>query len=274
MVAAAPADGPLTPAVVGHLVRDLVTRGRSQALIEVPDDEPLRLTPIRAWPNNGRWTGHTIEPDGYDQREVRNAPSAAVFNIEFASRRGRIRDGLSSADILTETEAHLAAEASSRPVKALTQDLNLVGSSSNQWGEIAAGLRDNPGVSVIAPGVGTHVHHMRANPADSMVELRAQLLRDIEALCGIGGILTVTDAAAIQALWRVATVRTFNPVARLIEAEAERKLNASYSFNRDAWIAAPQVELSRGLAQRATGVQRLVTAGMEVAEARRVMGLA
>ena len=63
-------------------------------------------------------------------------------------------------------------------------------------------------------------------------------------------------------------MRTFTPIARLIEAEAAAKLDQPYELNRDAWFAASHSERARLIAARAGGAARLMSqAGMTEADA-------
>ena len=111
------------------------------------------------------------------------------------------------------------------------------------------------------------------DPKRGALELREQLREDIASQFGLTGLLTRTDAGAIQELWRVAVVRTFEPMARLIEAEASAKLGTEIRLATDRWVAAPHSEVARAINQRASAVGRLVTAGIEPERAITLAGM-
>ena len=271
LAAAAPDAGPLTPYALADCGRRLASRGEWSALVEIGDDGELILTPFDATPRFGVWTGQTRERDGIRPRAVQ-APADMVFHVELAARP--LPFGASTRDILTAIEGSLAGDLRSglRGRAVLTMDRALAATGSGVRDQITKSLQDGytdaegaGKVPVLPPGVEPA---SMGGELDWIPQQREQLFGEVEALFGIPGLLRPSDGQAAHAAWRLATVRTFTPLARQIEDEARAKLDEPYTLNRDAWFAASHSERARLIAARAGGVSRLVNqAGMQAADA-------
>ena len=136
-----------------------------------------------------------------------------------------------------------------------------------------AGTAGKRHATVVAEIEQSRVGTLQPDPSSAAVQLRAQVRDDVAAAFGVIGLLSEAQDASAHGDWRVATTRTFEPLARLVEDEAARKLDAPVRFNRQAFIAAPHSEIARAIAQRATAVQRLQAAGMDLDRAVALVGL-
>ena len=270
LAAAAPSDGPLTPRIMYDLGTRLALHGRWSGFAEVRDDGELQLTPFNAWAVRGVWTGITQEQDGRLPRNIR-APGAAVFHVELPARP--IPPNASTVEMLTAIETAAVGEArrgmSGRAV--LTLPIEERATTADDWTKIAewlegkyTGARGAGRVPIMPPGV---LPATMGGDERERVPLREQAFEEVEAMLGLPGLLRPVDGAAAHAAWRIATVRTFGPLARLIEDEAALKLDRPYRLNRDAWFAASHSERARLIAARAGGIARLVGAGMTAQEA-------
>lgn len=274
LATAAPGDGPLTPWLLFDCGFRLGLRGKWQAVIEVGPDGRLKLTPFDAWPDRGVWIGSTRERDGRDSRNL-SVPADAVFRIELPG--GSPVSLLSStASLAYANEWSLGKEVGTVAHNVFTTDIGLLNSPPETRDEISESIdkimQKAGGPPVLPAGVFPGAR-LGPQPSAGQLQLREQLRLQVEAHFGIMGLLSEMDGTAVHALWRVAVVRTFDPLARLVEMEAADKLDSAYTLNRDAWIAAPHSELARATAQRATAVQRLTAAGVEVDTAREAVGL-
>ena len=274
LAAVAPQDGPLNGDVLCDMGYQLGLRGRWAGVIEVGLDGELTVTPFDATPYAGMWQGSTRERDGFAPRTLR-VPAAAVFHISLPVQP--VGAGSSTREMLEAAETALLGEARSglhgRAV--LTIPIEERASRPEQWTEIAEWLNELYGaargagrVPVLPPGV--KPGQMGGEGAvEGNVLLRDQAFAEVEAQFGIPGLLrAAADGAAAHAYWRLAVVRTFTPIAKMIEAEALRKLEAPANLNIGAWFAAAHGDRARLIAARAGAMRRLTEAGMTVAEAR------
>ena len=275
LAAMAPDSGPVTPELMFDCGCHLGRFGRWQAFIDVRADGTLRLTPFDAWANNGQWEGNTRERAGRASRHL-TVPDDAVVAVGLPG--GPPLGALSStASIHHANERAIAQDATTPNGRVITMGLESLNIGSRARAEIAQSVEDARGGVMVLPA-GTALGSRGSgvigpDPSQGSLELRKQLRTEVEALFGIQGLLSDMDAAAVNNLWRVASVRTFGPMARLVEDEAARKLDAPVRLNRRALIAAPVSEVARSVAQRAMALERMVNAGVGLAEARAAAGL-
>ncbi len=274
LAAAAPENGPLNGDVLCDMGYRLGLRGWWAGVIEVGADGELTVTPFDATPYAGMWHGSTREHDGFASRNLR-VPAAAVFRIRLPVQP--VGAGSSTREMLEAAETALLGEARTglhgRAV--LTIPIEERASRPEQWTDIADWLQERYGaqrgaglVPVLPPGV--KPSQMGGEAAvEGNVLLRDQAFAEVEAQFGIPGLLrSATDGAAAHAYWRLAVVRTFTPIAKMIEAEALRKLEAPANLNIGAWFAAAHGDRARLIAARAGAMRRLTEAGMSIADAR------
>ncbi len=276
MLAAAAPGAPLTARLLQDCGWRLGLRGQWTAVIEVGPDGNLVLTPFDAWPSEGFWNGTTREKDGRTPRSL-IVPADAVFHVALpAPPLGPLS---STASIAYELERGMAREAALPVGRLIGMAPELAAAAKSARDEMAStflGSIETASVGVMPPGFSASQNDsgkVGPDPSDGAIALRDQMRADVEGHFGIVGLLSRMDAGAVQELWRVATVRTFGPIADLIEAEAADKLGEPVTLRRDRWVAAPHSEVARAMAQRAAGVGRLVTAGVAVVDARAAMGM-
>ena len=276
MLAAAAPGAPLTARLLQDCGWRLGMRGQWTAVIEVGPGGNLVLTPFDAWPSEGFWNGASRERDGRTSRSL-IVPAAAVFHVELpAPPLGMLS---STASIAYELDRGMAREAAIPTGRLIETNVELASVSKPVRDDMAStflGAVEKASVAVMPPGFKANQNdsgRVGPDPSDAAIKLRDQMRADVEGHFGIVGLLSRMDAGAVQELWRVATVRTFGPIADLIEAEAADKLGEPVTLRRDRWVAAPHSEIARAQSQRAAGVARLVSAGVDVADARAAMGL-
>ena len=271
---AAPAAGPLTARLLADCGYRLARRGRWTAVIEIDGDGDPVLTPFDAWPNNGVWTGATRENDGRQSRALQ-VPSAAVVNVQLPAPP--INPLSSTYEILRELESGFVGDVraglAGRAV--ITMDDPAVGMTAEQHDALARDLEDryagarNAGRVPVLPAYAKPAQMGGGSADDYRIPLREQLFTEAEAQFGITGLLRPgADGASAHAHWRLAVVRTFTPIANLIEAEASAKLETEIRLDRSAWFAAAHGDRARLIVARANATSRLVTAGMSIADAQ------
>ena len=276
LAAAAPDDGePLDAVTLYDMGFRLGWRGRWSGLIEVARDGDVILTPFDGTPTNGVWVGVTRERDGHTPRTVR-APAAAVF--EVALPVPPVAAGTSTNDLLTALETALCSDAeralSGRAV--LVMDRGMAALGADARATITKSLQDGYGdatkrgdVPVLPPGVSPATMG-GTEAAGRMVDARNQVFTEVEAQYGVTGLLRpASDGASAHAHWRLAVVKTFAPMAKLIEAEAVRKLAERVTLDRSAWFAAAHGDRARLIVARSRAVSQLAALeGVTVEQAR------
>ena len=219
VLAAAAPGGVVTPALALVMGHRLTTRGRFTGLVEVGADGQFTIEPMDAWVNRGRWTGSTVPLDGDTGRSV-VAPDDAVVNVRWpdapVSRRGDF------ATIIEELDGAMLADAKT-PVQWLLplsfEHLNTGSTGRAMINEQLAALQ---GVLAVPTGVDVgKATQIGPSPSEGALKLREQLRTDVEAAFGIIGLLSETEGVGIHGHWRVATVRTFEPLAVAIESELQ-----------------------------------------------------
>ena len=271
-LATAAPGGAVTPAVAYQVGRNLALTGRFTGLVEVDADGGYAIEPMDAWLHSGTWHGTTRPLDGDDNSRSVVAPDDAVVNVRWPDAPVSRRTSLS--DIIEQLEGALLADCKTPSQWLLPLSLDHLNVGVKGREQLNTDLSDLEGVRTVPTGVqAQQATHIGPSPEDGALKLRAQLRTDVEAAFGLIGLLSETDGVAIHGHWRVATVRTFEPLARLVEAELTRKVPGASRFNRAAWVAAPHSEVARATAQRAVAVQRLVAAGMDLDRAVRLAGM-
>ncbi len=286
-LAVASPGGALDAPTCQAIGRDLALRGRSTWLIEVDPDGEYSITRMMAWLNNGRWTG-TTHPLSGDLGSTVTAPDGAVLNFRFLDGQAPVSRLNPLGGLAAEIENAALSEAEV-PVGRLVGAKDFAaGLTAGQRSDVSRGLRrgnapapagdfpnDPSGRVHVLPAEfdGSRVGALGPNPAPALVSLRAQVRDDTAAAFGIIGLLSEAQDASAHSDWRVATIRAFEPLMLLVEAEAARKLDAPVRFDRRKLIAAPHSETARAVSQRAGAVQRLQAAGMDLDRAVQLAGL-
>ena len=277
VLAGAAPDGALDTYICYAIGRSLGLRGRFTGLIEVGPDGELSVTPMDAWLNNGRWTGTTRPRDGDTGRTV-TAPDAAVFHVRFPDGQAPVSRVNPLGELAAGLDGAMIDETEVPALRVIGLNPTAVAVTGTQRGDVDKSIEKATAdgkrhATVVAEIEQSRFGTLQPDPSSAAVQLRAQVRDDVAAAFGVIGLLSEAQDASAHGDWRVATTRTFEPLARLVEDEAARKLDAPVRFHRPAFIAAPHSEIARAIAQRATAVQRLVAAGMEIDRAVALVGL-
>ena len=277
----AAAVDPLTPRVIEHLVSDFLRHGSGKAVVDLDEDGNTTLTPFRGGiTQNGVYTGNTMDHLTLAEEHI-NVSHERVIDVRLVSGAPRIGPLIAATRALVRIDKNIEIDAKSgmrgRPI--IKVDPNFVNTTGKQRDAMANSLKENfSGViqrdqtPVLPAGYDTD---MLGGP-EGITQIggtRAELRQDVQGLMGVNGLLTTDDAQAVHSLWRLAVVRTFVPIARLIEDETESKLDRRVTLNQDAWVIAPIMEQAQGINRRTQALKNLVDAGFDRDEARRIVGL-
>ena len=275
IAAASPGAAPFDASTLADLGYRLARRGKWTAVIELDRDGGVQLTPFDAWARGGVWSGITRERDGRNGRAL-SAPSEAVFHVELSAPP--INPLSSTYELLRSLEAGLIGDARSGMAgRALIRLAPEAASySTDQQDQLAASVEQrytgskNAGRVPVLPAYAVPDTMGGEVGGADRVQLREQCFAETEAQFGITGLLRpASDGASAHAHWRLAVVKTFAPIANLIEAEAERKLGEPAGLDRSAWFAAAHGDRARLIVARANAVTRLAgLEGVSVATAR------
>ena len=271
ILAAASPGGALDAPTCFGIGRALAYRGWFTGLVQLDANGDPYIVPMDAWLHNGIWTGTTRPLSGEIGATVR-APDAAVLNVRYPDGQAPVSRVNPLSDLGAALEASMISEARVPVLRLLGLDPSGATTTPMQHGAIDKSIDDAVSAgkhhaTVAAMIDQSRIGSMHPDPSSGAVALRGQVRDDVAAAFGVLGLLSEAQDASGQSDWRVATKRTWEPLAMLVEAEAVRKLETPVRFNRRAWIAAPHSEVARAVAQRAAAVQRLVAAGMELERA-------
>lgn len=279
VLAAGAPGGALDAAMAFDMGRTLGLRGHWEALISVGDNGDPELTPADLWINNGRWTG-TTRPLSGDLGNSVAAPDAAIVSVRLPGGQPPLARLNPAHEIGERLEGALIAEAETPVVNLIGTGVQLLNTPAKTRQEIndslEAGVETGKRVMVTPTDVETaKIGKVRPDPSENALRLREQLRTDVEAAYGVQGLLSGTEGSstALSAVWRVAVVRAFDPLANLCELELDRKIGGGIRFNRSNWIAAPHSEIARAVAQRAGAAARLIAAGIDADRALALCGM-
>ncbi len=271
-LAAATPGAPLTGEVLYWAGRQLGLRGKATLAIML-EGEAATLLPYAATRKGDQWTGSVTLPDGNTAKH--DTEDGGVVHLVLAGG-APIGAGDSAASLAVVVDAAAATEASIPPGHAINMGEQMARAGKEVRDQIAAtfgAALARSGLVVMPPGA-EHGQHYGPEPSAGLVALREQVRNDIEAAFGITGLLQpLTGRDSGPAAWRLAIVRTFNPLASMVEVEASAKLETEIRLNRDAWIPASHLDLARAAALRSQAANRLVQAGFSNEDAARLAGL-
>ena len=109
-------------------------------------------------------------------------------------------------------------------------------------------------------------HRFGIDPPESAVELRRDVGRDVLAACGIPPVLANHSAAgtSMREAWRQMTVGTIEPVAAMMGDQLSEALGERVTL---------KMPRAADVATLARAMQSLTGAGMQLEQAREVVGL-
>ena len=288
-------DGPemitsaLTPAVMMLIGRSMIRRGEVVFRIDV-DDGMLQLQPamshsITGGPDPRTWQ-YLIQTGGPSESVSVSLPADSVVHCIYASEPDSPYRGVSpltvaylSGQLSANTVASLRSEASG-PVGSFLplpgvdggdETLNLlktdVGKSDGKMSFVES-MADSWESGGNPPSGDWKQMRYGPTPPASMVELAQHARLEVYSACGIPpGLFIASAANSVRESWRMALAGTIEPIAKLVIAELQRKLDPSLTISFDRLRASDEIM------GRARAFAGLVNGGMEIERAVSVSGL-
>ena len=280
-------DGPVAMALgpyMGMVGRALMECGEAIFVIEF-DDNGLRLLPavdVHVYGSALHWT-YDLTVSGPRTIETRNNLDAGrVLHFMYAQRPdepwrgiGPIEGMGSTGSLLANLEMKLAQEAGGPvgqvvPVPTGIDTTKLQTDLSNLKGKLglapttAGGMGQGP---MGAPRKDYAVERLGADPPEALVELRRDVYRSVLAAGGLNPALASGDAPAssLREFSREFKERVVAPLAGRMELEIAAKLD-------DVTLDLSQMH-ETDVAHLAGAVDKLVSAGVPLADARAIAGL-
>ena len=283
--------GPLTPAFLNLVGRELVRRGEVVFNVDVPLDA-LELTPASDWDVQGgfnpeAWLYRLNLAGPSETTTIGHREAAGVLHFMWAHEPARPWRGLSPissaalAGRLSAETAKALADESSGPrgsllptpksgddptidelrgdLKNLNGQTALVESMKSGWGG-SSNSREVP-ADWIARRLG-------AAPPAGLVSLHELASREIALACGVPTALLAESptGTGTREAWRQFLFGTVAPLGKLVADELSRKLDAPISLSWSDLRASD-------LAGRARAFQSMVGGGMELGRAAALAGL-
>ena len=290
--AAADVSGPafaqaaLTPTCLAFIGRQLVRRGETVMMIDVPTG---RLVAGCSWDIQGElpessWTYRLSLPapsavitrnlSGDGVVHVRysvdpDRPWAGVGPLQAASLAGKLSAnvaGALAAELGTTMGfvLPLPVDGNDPTLTALKADLR---GSSGGLHPVESARTMNPGGAATAPGGDWKVSRLGPNPPAPEVALLGESFREVAAACGVPlSLFTDADGTGARESYRRFLHATVVPLAKLAAAELSAKLDGAVSLSFDSLFAGD-------LSGRARSFQSLVGAGMDITKAAGLAGL-
>ena len=272
----------------GEIVFDLAVSGGRLMML------PASAAYVTTGTGDRRTWIYTVTVDGPGSTMTVYRARSGVAHLQYAVDpvrpwRGRppwASASLSSA-LLAGVERQLAGEASGASGYILpTPDVGDRGQGETADGEddplvsLRRDLAASGGKTVLAPaqtggyGAGPGVapqreytpHRFGIDPPEATVELRRDVGRDVLAACGIPPVLAnhAAPGTSMREAWRQMTVGTIEPVAAMIGDQLSEALGERVTL---------KMPRAADVATLARAVQSLTVAGMELDQARELVGL-
>ena len=297
--AAATVEGPpwaadaITPPFLALVARDLVRRGQSLHVIRLRDDGGVRLAPAADW----SWQDGTDDPATWNVRATCYGPAASVTRLVPASgvvfvtwsvTAGTPYAGVSpltlasvTARLNAEGERALADESSGPtaqiipvpadggdgedddPLKMLKADITAAKGKAVLVETTAAGYGEG---RQAAPMSDWKAQRLGPAPTEAQARIAQASFERVLAACGYPPSLAIDSDGTSQReglrRWHLGTVV---PLARILEAELSRKLEAEIRLKFDTYPL--------DMVSRAQVVSKLVQAGVALDTATMAVGL-
>ena len=281
-------------AMLAAVARDLVRQGESVWRIHVADGR-LRFAPTASHEVRGGWDRdgwqYTLDLAGPNRTSSIDLPAESVLHFMFARDSQRPWQGRSPMSWAAITaKMHGAGERYHERETALPHGViapvgdpqapHLApGEAAKQgiWTALNETLPDKGGIGVVPADQwrgrnmgGNPFSHYGPAPGSDMLALRTQSALDVLAACGVPASLVAAnaDGTAQREAWRRFVLATIVPVARAVADELRDKLDS------------PAIALDftglygHDLAGRARALAAMVTAGVPLAAAQTIAGLA
>lgn len=289
------AAGVLTPSVLSCIARSLIVAGESLHLIEVRGGD-VHLVPSGSWEVTGEhydpatWR-YKLDLETPDGTLTVSRPAAAVLHVMYSADPSRpwqgvgplTRAGLSS-DLLSALETRLKQEAgatSAYVVPDVAPDPNDPTGDASTTKTLRGDLAAAKGGIVLAPSMYAFAgdaagrpaadwgqRRIGAEPPEVLRLLRTDAGRAVMAACGCPeSLFTDADGTAQREAWRRFCHGSVKPLARIVEAAVRDALDLpDFALSFDGLYASDVVG-------RAQAFARMVSGGMDVAEAAGLSGL-
>ena len=284
----------VTPAVMSLIGRDLVRRGESLFLIEIEAGAPV-LRPVGSWDVRGDWREtawwYRVDLFGPSGNITRFRPSGEIVHCRYAVDPSRPWHGLGplqwarqTGTLAANAERRLSEEASGAVARLLPVPQD---PGEDDDDDMLAGVRmhiaDGRGRAALVESTRTMTgegpsavpaedwkqRRIGPDPPLPFVQLRSDAALAVLDACGVPRALAESaDGTAAREGWRRFVMGSVEPIARTVAGELAAKLDApglTFDF-APLW--------AHDLAGRAQSFKAMVTAGMAVAEAASLSGLA
>ena len=282
----------LSPPVRALIGRELIRRGESVWTIEVSRSglmtlEPVGFHHVRGGISETEWL-YWCSRYGPSGTLTRTIPGQGVCHFRYSTStvtpwRGVPPLGWSSqtSQLAGAIEERLAQEAQGPsgyliaipedggdgaeddPLAQLKQDISGAKGRTVLTETTAGGYTDKDN----APKRDWVQSRFGADPPDVLRDLRTDTALHVADACGVPrALIDSADGTAAREGWRRFVMGAVEPLARIIEAEIETKLESRVRFNfRSAW--------AHDLQGRTTAFQKLVAGGMDVEKAATISGV-
>ena len=289
-----PATMALTPALLGLIVRNVLRTGESVHWLEVVDGE-LRILPagshnVHGGPDPATWY-YRITTYGPSGSTTVIVPATDTIHVKYAFHPQRPWRGVgplqwssSSSRLHAELEDALGDESSGSrgyilampqapvsddpndadPNRQLREDIRTLRGRTAMVETVAQGLGEGPSA---APARDWIPQRLGIDAPQAAVNLRSDSAMAVLGALGIPpALFHANGTTPIREALRTWLHSGITPLAELVAEELTRKLGVSVELDFSRLYASDITSRSRALSQ-------MVTAGMDLAEARRLTGL-
>ena len=291
----------LNGTVLAQIARSMCVRGESLHLLTPNGLMPVGTWDIKGGPNEGSWQ-YSCDLAGPSMTRTVKVGSEQVIHCRYATHPARPWRGLSplrmadqTRDLAGRLERGLTWEANS-PVGTVIFSGNAqsdasvadelregnLGSSNPRrqgplkildafsrlkGGMLVANTNRDEGTSFGLPNDSPTTERVGMRPQPEVTELRKSVYQSVLSACGVHPALAgETSAGALREGWRIVLHGTLTPVSKIIAAECGRKLGVPNLAINFAELYASDV------VGRARALKGLVESGVELQEARRMVG--
>ena len=283
----------VSPCFLALVGRDLVRRGQSLHVIQVRADGRVRLAPAADW----SWQDGTDDPDSWNVRATCYGPAASVTRLVPAmgvvfvtwsvtagtpyAGAGPLSWASTTARLNAQSERSIADEASGPvaqllpvpadggdgedddPLKELKLDITGAKGKALLVETTAAGFGEG---RAAAPAADWKAQRLGPAPTEAQARIARDSFERVLAACGYPPSLSIdadgTSQREALRRWHLGTVA---PLARLLEDELSRKLEAEIRLKFDSYPL--------DMVSRAQVVSKLVQAGVALDTATMAVGL-
>ena len=270
---------------LGRIIREMVDRGQAAHEMIVGrsgglDLIPVEITNVQGGAEEESWI-YTLSRPGPSAIMTTVREQAGVLNCRLRPSprspwRGSpsLQAGNTTATLLRKMEIQLTSEAAMKPARVLG-----AGFSREQRTQVTDGI-EAAGIVVFPLGKtggdtrAVHAGSVGGEYSTAGVELHGKLGEVICSVLGVPSDLIVGSGSSVSAResYRRFSSATIGPLLDIVMQEW-RRLVGPITYNLDALRASDQTGISRAVGSRATAVQKLVAAGVDLNEALQMAGI-